>query len=271
MRKITEFNELFSHFIFLCWEEQAGKAISTGDIVSSLAGLWKTDSCCERIIMVLPALRRWKALGYPEREGWYFCATFCRLVISFEDGLEKKEAHTVAPACSGRRDDGVILLLWSVIWRVWMHLFTETELELRLLIHPKAILCTEISLYIHTNLFHLFLPAPGHNWGDLYRSFLSLWFVVRCDAHIWLVGQSSHSTLCHLLLILAPCPPFLITLTSLFFFCYAPFSIFLPHFPSFLLWPQLLPKPWIVSPSTYSFLNLLENICSLFITLWHRV
>lgn len=148
-----------------------------------------------------------------------------------------------------------------------MCLFTETELQLWLLIHPKAVLCTEISLYIHTNLFHLFLPAPGHNWGDLYRSFLSLWFVVRCDAHVWLVGQSSHSTLYHLLLILVPdtiiplpCPPFLVTLTSLFFFFYyAQFSIFLPHFPSFLLWPQLLPKPWIISPSTYSFLNLLKT------------
>lgn len=109
MRKITEFNELFSLFIFLCWEEQAGKAISTGGIVSSLAGLWKTDSWCERIIMVLPAFRRWKALGYPKREGWYFCATLWWLVISFEDGLEKKE-HTMATACSGRsgRGRGVI-------------------------------------------------------------------------------------------------------------------------------------------------------------------
>lgn len=66
-KKITEFTEIFLFSIFLRWEEQAGKAISTGDIVNCMAGLWKIDTCYERIIILLPALGRWKAFGYPDR------------------------------------------------------------------------------------------------------------------------------------------------------------------------------------------------------------
>lgn len=169
------------------------------------------------------------------------------------------------------------MIVWVCCCEVYLEgyemcLFMETELQLWLLIHPKAIPCVEIPIYAHTNLFHLFLPAPGQNWGDLWRGFLSLWFVVRCDAYIWLVGQSSYSTLWHLLVILVPdtiillpCPPCILNLTSLFFLLC---SVFHPSTSlSFLLalappWIHILPNPWIILPSSPSSLNLCGSLSS---------
>lgn len=161
--------------VFLCSSEEPGRKshqhrchVGGGiqkdaiDIVSSMAGSSKINSvrasCWERTILVLPALKRWEASVFPfsccQREGWYFCATPWWLVISFEDDLEKKGAHMVAPTFCVKRDDGIAVCCCRMCFEGYeMHLVTETELQRWLLTQPKAIPCTEIQAYKYKHKF----------------------------------------------------------------------------------------------------------------------
>lgn len=146
-----------------------------------MAGLWKINSvrpCCwERIILVLPALKWQEAsvlsFNCCQREGWYFCATPYSLVTSFEDDLEKKGEHMMAPTFCVRRDDEkwgrdgkITVCCCGVCLEGYeMHLVTETELQPWLLIQPKANPCTEIWAYKCTHKF--IPPIPAHPWSQL--------------------------------------------------------------------------------------------------------
>lgn len=144
-----------------------------------------------------------------------------------------------------------------------MRLFTETELQLRLLIHPKAILCT---LYSHKFI----PPIPACPWSQL-RIFVKKFSLPLVCCQVWCIHLACWAkqllrTLSSLIIlvpdtILPSFPVPLSWLTSPLSF-FKSCSVFHPSTSfSFLLalapaWIPILPKPWIMLSSSPSSLNL---------------